>query len=136
MNNDCINWDGLISPQGYGHMWFEGRMHGAHRIAYLKAFGEFDRSMHVCHTCDNKKCINPKHLFLGTSKDNMQDKANKKRCNSKCGEESGRAKLTAEQVKNIRASSLTYKELSEHYKVSVSNIGSIKTGNSWKVIGK
>lgn len=77
--SQCIEWIGDRLKYGYGRIWFRGKTRLAHRIAYLYFKGEFDESKYVCHSCDNPACVNPKHLFLGDAKLNMQDKVRKGR---------------------------------------------------------
>lgn len=72
----------------------------AHRLAYFLKNGKFDKSLRVCHMCDNKRCINPDHLFLGTSQDNSSDMVNKNR--QAFGEKHGMSKLSSEDVFDIR----------------------------------
>jgi hypothetical protein len=86
--------------------------------------------MFVLHSCDTPLCVNPEHLFLGTTDDNMKDMIAKGR--SPAGERSGRAKLTAAQVSDIRASALTNAELAGVYPVSAETIRCIRRGTRWQ----
>src|SRR5690349_13982377 len=73
LSTPCIEWDGTRHVKGYGQITIRGRTVRAHRLAWEKANGPIPEGMMVCHKCDNPPCINPEHLFLGTSKDNAQD---------------------------------------------------------------
>lgn len=73
----CWEWTRSSNGSGYGSFNFNGVHTTAHRQSYMAYKGEIPQGIIVCHTCDNKKCINPEHLFLGTYKDNYRDAVSK-----------------------------------------------------------
>jgi hypothetical protein len=79
---DCWEWQAASNNIGYGFIRDEGKMRTAHRVSYEQHIGPIPQGKQVLHTCDNPKCINPAHLWVGTVKDNMQDKVRKGRSNS------------------------------------------------------
>lgn len=132
--NGCWNWTANKNPGGYGMFSLGLKKHPAPRIAWQLFYGEIPEGLLVCHKCDNRACVNPNHLFLGTPKDNMQDKAFKGRAYRPIGEKHHNAKLTADQVAEIKMS-LSCGEyqsaLADIYDVSVSVISRIKSGILW-----
>lgn len=78
-SNDCWIWQKCIGLNGYGQIRRKGKTYTMHRLAYGVYNGQFDKEMHVLHKCDNRACINPEHLFLGSNQENIIDSVNKNR---------------------------------------------------------
>lgn len=71
--NSCVEWTGSIGTNGYGRISYKGKRYSTHRLSYL-VFNNIDPgNLFVCHSCDNKKCINKDHLWLGTCQENLLD---------------------------------------------------------------
>ena len=139
---NCHLWIGSTNPDGYGRFKVDGKLEGAHRVAYELAYGPFDKSLKVLHTCDNPPCVNYLHLFLGTQIDNINDMVHKnrtlrgeKRSRLLRGSKCPRALLDDSSVVKIRELAhrgYTDNELSETFQVSVGSIRAIRTGRQWK----
>lgn len=127
----CWEWHGAWGWGGYG-VFKLGKMQTSHRASYQIFKGEIPKGLWVLHKCDVRKCVNPDHLFLGTCSDNTIDKLSKGRGYFTGGENNGQAKLTEENIREIRSSSLLQKELAEKFSVWPSAISRIKSGLRWK----
>jgi hypothetical protein len=124
--NGCWIWRGRVRSDGYGEISVNGKGRATHRVAHEELIGPIPEGLQVCHKCDNRQCINPDHLFLGTQKDNQQDMARKGRgvLNRK-GEAHPAAKLTNDQyeeIRTLRKAGVMRKELAIKYNVSPSAI--------------
>lgn len=132
----CIEFDGARDQDGYGMKSREGRMHRAHRLAYMDSVGPIPAGIRVLHRCDNPPCINPEHLFLGTHDDNMQDKLAKGR---NCyGTDNGQTKLNAAKVIDIRlrmAGGESMCSIGRVYGVDFKTVRDIRDGKTWKHVG-
>ena len=136
MVSHCWNYDGYIKPDGYGSTWDAGlkQASNAHRRYYEVFKGHIPDGMYVLHKCDNRQCINPEHLFLGTADDNMRDMAQKGRSIS--GERHHNSKLTQRQVDEIRGRyrprKVTLQQLASEYGISPTHVHRIATHKNWK----
>lgn len=130
---ECLEWKGKRDKLGYGRFGISnGKSKEAHRVAYELFVGSIPIGMCVCHTCDNRACVNPRHLWLGTHKDNMLDKVEKGR-NAK-GETHGKSKITWRQVDEIRrkySTGTSIKELAKEFSMSTQNIRMIIKNKLW-----
>ena len=105
----CWNWTGSFFQSGYGRYFQNQKSFRAHRISHQICYGVENASFLVCHKCDNPACVNPQHLFLGTSKDNTQDMISKGRLNRSRGENKGvsfckdRGKWRARYMRNYKS---------------------------------
>lgn len=162
-DSECWEWGGYIEPKtGYGVFNPSERPFGAHRLSFGICKGDIPIGLVVMHSCDNRKCVNPNHLSIGTHGDNVRDMVSKERQAKgetsghrlhpermdvltwnlpqfrRKGEKCNLSKLTAEKVKTIRAKyesgGFTLQDLATENGVTVPTIWAITTRFSWKHI--
>lgn len=133
VSGDCWIWTGSKSQAGYGQFRFDGKPWIAHRLMYLHCYGSLTPGLVICHTCRNR-CVNPDHLEEKTEKENAADKI--RDGTDARGEKCVMAKLTTEQVLEIRRLSTKFKQkkLSEDFGVSNQHISDIIQRKTWKHI--
>lgn len=134
----CWEWQGSLDDWGYGN--FNGKTadgkrwrYKIHRIVFEICSGKpIPKGFYICHKCDNPKCTNPEHLYLGTPKENSQDCVLKGRFPDRKGEKNHSAVLTREDVLDIRRrESERRMDVAKEYGVSPEQIGNIIAGRSW-----
>lgn len=140
-NSGCWIWLGGLTKKGYGisHDAFGSKL--AHRVA-LATKGSFEQKLFALHTCDNPSCVNPDHLYAGTSKQNTADMVRRGRqnfgTNLKSGSQNYNAKLTEAQVQQIRneyvrgSRSHGLNSLGKKFGVSAANVSVIENRSSWR----
>lgn len=132
-SNACWEWQGSKTAAGYGLLTIKYKNYYAHILAWeLSNNQKAPKGSHICHTCDNPSCCNPKHLFLGNAKINRQDAIEKGR--DVRGEQHTSAKLTSGNVLEIRElakQGISHSEIARRFKVSRGAIVDIIYRRTW-----
>ena len=123
----CWNWIGARDATGYG---FFGGIR-AHRHMWMNGIGDIPNGLWVLHRCDNRSCVNPAHLFLGTLQDNVDDMWMKGRGNPRVGESNHLAKLTEADVLAIRDDPRLQEDIARDYGIVQTTVSAIKTKRTW-----
>jgi hypothetical protein len=138
--NTCWGWKGFVRSNGYGVCCFRAVEFKAHRVAFFLSNGRIRSDLLVLHSCDNRRCCNPRHLRQGTPKQNSQDSVRKGRNTRLRGENNGKAKLTRRQVgeikKTLRAAAngkieIYQYQIARYYGVSEATVSYLKNGGRW-----
>lgn len=134
-SESCWNWKGSLGGlrEQRARFGLFGKNRAAARVMWILLHGEIPKGLNVCHKCDNPKCVNPNHLFLGTQIDNILDCKNKGRIAK--GEQHHKTHLTNEQVSEIR--SLPKKQglnqiLAKKFGISSDQVCKIRNGKYWR----
>jgi hypothetical protein len=133
--NDCWEWTGGVTPNGYGRYTIHHNVRtvAAHRFSYELKYGKPKKGLLICHKCNNRKCVNPKHLYAGTNKDNMHDREISG--NTMKHEKHWKAKLTEKDVEEIRrlysSGLFSQTELGDEFGVAQTMISRIVLNKNW-----
>jgi hypothetical protein len=132
----CWNWIGSKrGKSGYGCIKINGKVLDTHRFSWILHFGEIPKGKYICHKCDNRLCVNPDHLFLGSPRDNVLDAIKKGKMDkyqlpkSRIGKRPAIAKLNKTLANEIRMKyskgETTYRKLAKEYGVCYQTILSV-----------
>ncbi len=129
--DECWLWTGAMCKNGYGYIRDGQKVRQSHKVSYELNHGQVPKGQVVCHTCDVGRCVNPKHLWAGTYKDNMYDAINKGRAS--VGEKHPISKLTEIDVWYVRffLGKLSQVSIAKLFGVSRGCIGHIVSGKNW-----
>lgn len=131
--DECWNWI-AGGAWGYGYFWLNGKNRRANRLSWVMEYGEIPGGQQVCHTCDNRLCVNPKHFFLGTMKENMEDKMQKNR--QARGSMVFGAKLDDDKARYIRQlrkdTGISYPKMSKMFGLNEKTLWSLINNLTWK----
>lgn len=130
--DSCWPFTGFVNEDGYGIIGVgNGRTEGAHRVAFRLQGGVLLPGQKVLHTCDNPPCCRGKHLFAGSQADNVADMVAKGRRRGPRGEAHPSARLTEDDVREIRAAEIGSGELMRRYGISRGTVYDIQKLRSW-----
>lgn len=135
-SGSCWEWTGRRNKSGYGLTAIRGGSELAHRAYWQLVVGEVHGDMCLLHSCDNKKCVNPAHLRIGTHAENMAEAKERNRMRQMRGSDNGMAKISYQIAEEIRADKTSSNvSLAKKYGVSDVVISKVRLGKSWVVQG-
>lgn len=128
-HSGCWEWQGSKNNEGYGQVSYQGKIHLVHRLTYELIIGRIESDMYVCHKCDNPKCCNPAHLFIGTPRDNQID------CRLKNRNPTSKINYNnALKIKRLFNDGYSRKEISQQYSISYQQVCRIINGKYWNYV--
>lgn len=139
-NTGCWLWQAGKNQDGYGRFAVRRKVKKAHRWGWHLIKGAIPPGLQVCHNCpggDNRLCVNPDHMFLGTPQENFDDR--KKKWDDRGGYVGSCAKLTwqdVDEIRFLRENGIPVSWMAKHYGVSASNIEHVIYHRSWKKVNK
>lgn len=131
----CWEWTGKNVVDGYGRLGTRNKAYLAHRFCWAACVGEIPEEMQVLHKCDNRLCVRPSHLFLGTNLENVRDKESKGRGCQPFGERHANAKFKESDILKIRkliSEGVSCLKISKIYNVSSVTIDYINHRKTWR----
>lgn len=140
--SQCWQWTGYKSPAGYGRLFIftRGKRNNDVRIAtqvsYALHTGTWPSNF-VLHKCDNPRCVNPDHLYLGSQKQNAVDRCTRGRSNTVHGARNGKTKIseaTALELIRLRAEGMPFKQIAGKFNLSINTVHGIVYGKRWKFL--
>jgi len=128
----CTEWPFRCNPKGYGTIMVKGKFWLVHRLAYTQVCGDIPPELLVCHRCDNRKCFNPSHLFLGTDLDNCRDRVAKGRSVILTGFDHPRSSVTHDDIiKVLQHESPSIRLVASETGIDPNIVKNILYGKSW-----
>jgi hypothetical protein len=134
----CWEWRGARARNGYGRVQVEGKNAYAHRVAWLLSRGSEAPGL-VCHRCDNRACVRPDHLFVGTYLDNMRDCVEKGRTDKRTGDRNQCAKLDDASVIAIRtaaANGESQASIGRRFGLTQQGVSLVVSGKRWSHVAR
>lgn len=146
ISDSCWEWRGAKNQHGYGRLNFKKKIYPAHRYSYEYFKGNIPNNMYVLHHCDNRKCVNPDHLFLGTLTDNYMDCVNKDRHvigrkgvtpDHLQGERHPNSRLTESivlEIKDKLNQGARNRDIVNEYNIGANHVTRIKNEQTWRYL--
>ncbi len=134
--NGCWEWKGALRGKGYGCFKVDGKNKIASRVSYELYKNSISPSKLVCHSCNNPKCVNPDHLYLGSYQDNTKQAVEQGRQFVAKGELNGSCKLTEAEILAIKSDTRSQRKIAKEYNCSQLHVSRIKRNLVWRYLNE